>query len=112
MGMMDEDGWFHVIDRQKDMINASGFKVWPRKAEDVLLEHAAVREAAVVGVPDGYRGETVHAFVSLTRGADAVDLTVLAEHCRARLAAYKVPRQIQFLDELPKTPTGRSNGHQ
>ncbi|HKX79132.1 MAG TPA: AMP-binding protein, partial [Novosphingobium sp.] len=107
VGIMDQDGWFYVIDRQKDMINASGFKVWPREVEDVLLEHPAIREAAVIGVPDSYRGETVHAFVSLRREAAAVDQIVLVQHCRARLAAYKVPRKIRIVDELPKTPTGK-----
>ena len=69
VGFMDPDGWFYIVDRKKDMINASGYKVWPREVEDVLYEHPAVREAAVVGVPDEYRGETVKAFVSLKPGA-------------------------------------------
>ena len=68
VGFMDDDGWFYVVDRKKDQINASGYKVWPREVEDVLYEHPAVREAAVVGVPDEYRGETVKAFVSLRPG--------------------------------------------
>ena len=66
---MDAEGWFYIVDRKKDQINVGGFKVWPREVEDVLYEHAAVREAAVVGVPDEYRGETVKAFVSLRPGA-------------------------------------------
>ena len=68
VGFMDEDGWFYVVDRKKDMINASGYKVWPREVEDVLYSHPAVHEAAVVGVPDEYRGETVKAYVSLKPG--------------------------------------------
>ena len=68
---MDADGWFYVVDRKKDMIIASGYKVWPREVEDVLYQHPAVREAAVVGVPDEYRGETVKAFVSLRPGETA-----------------------------------------
>ena len=71
VGFMDEQGWFYIVDRKKDMINAAGYKVWPREVEDVLYEHPAVREAAVVGVPDEYRGETVKAFVSLKPGAAA-----------------------------------------
>jgi long-chain acyl-CoA synthetase len=67
VGFMDADGWFYLVDRKKDQINASGYKVWPREVEDVLYGHEAVREAAVVGVPDEYRGETVKAFVSLKR---------------------------------------------
>ena len=68
VGFMDADGWFYIVDRKKDQINAGGYKVWPREVEDVLYEHEAVREAAVVGVPDEYRGETVKAFVSLRPG--------------------------------------------
>lgn len=107
VGLMDEAGWFYVIDRKKDLINASGFKVWPREVEDVLLQHASVREVAVVGVPDSYRGETVHAFVSLMPNVPFVDELSLIEYCRERLAAYKVPKRIWTLDELPKTTTGK-----
>ena len=70
VGYMDAQGWFYIVDRKKDQINAGGYKVWPREVEDVLFEHEAVREAAVVGVPDEYRGETVKAFVSLKAGQD------------------------------------------
>ena len=70
IGFMDERGWVYVVDRKKDMINASGFKVWPREVEDVLYTHPAVREAAVVGIPDEYRGETVKAYVSPGAGRD------------------------------------------
>ncbi|MFJ9916543.1 AMP-binding protein [Actinacidiphila glaucinigra] len=106
IGFMDEEGWIYVVDRKKDMINASGFKVWPREVEDVLYTHPAVREAAVVGVPDAYRGESVKAFVSLRPGA-AAQPSELIGHCRERLAAYKYPREIEILPELPKTPTGK-----
>jgi long-chain acyl-CoA synthetase len=106
IGFYDEAGWFYVVDRKKDMINASGFKVWPREVEDTLHAHPAVREAAVVGVPDAYRGETVRAYVSLTAGADSDEAALIA-HCRDRLAAYKVPRSVIVLDDLPKTLTGK-----
>ncbi len=106
VGSMDADGWFYVVDRKKDMINASGYKVWPREVEDVLCEHDAVSEAAVVGVPDEYRGETVKAFVTLRPGA-VVDEQQLISHCKARMSAYKYPRSIEFRDELPKTATGK-----
>ncbi|WP_062647044.1 class I adenylate-forming enzyme family protein [Streptomyces maremycinicus] len=106
IGFMDEQGWLYVVDRKKDMINASGFKVWPREVEDVLYTHPAVREAAVVGVPDGYRGETVKAYISLRPGADA-DAGTLAAYCKDRLAAYKYPRQVEILPELPKTASGK-----
>ena len=106
VGFMDAAGWFYLVDRKKDMISASGFKVWPREVEDVLVAHPAVREAAVVGEPDAYRGETVKAFVSFKPGA-AASLEEITAHCRERLAAYKVPRRIEVIDELPKTLTGK-----
>ena len=106
VGYMDADGWFYVVDRKKDQINVSGFKVWPREVEDVLYEHPAVREAAVVGAPDAYRGETVVAFVSLRPGR-TVDPAELVAFCRERLAAHKYPRRVEVLDEVPKTATGK-----
>lgn len=106
IGFMDADGWLYVVDRKKDMINASGFKVWPREVEDVLYTHPAVREAAVVGVPDSYRGESVKAYVSLRPGTSA-DPDDLAAYCKERLAAYKYPREVEILPELPKTTSGK-----
>ncbi|MFE3882024.1 AMP-binding protein [Streptomyces lydicus] len=106
IGFMDAGGWLYVVDRKKDMINASGFKVWPREVEDVLYSHPAVREAAVVGVPDAYRGETVKAYVSLSPGASP-DPAELAAYCKERLAAYKYPRAVEILAELPKTTSGK-----
>jgi long-chain acyl-CoA synthetase len=106
VGYMDADGWFYLVDRKKDQINAGGYKIWPREVEDVLYQHEAVREAAVVGVPDPYRGETVKAFVSLRPGQTATAEELVA-FCREHMAAYKYPRQIEFLDELPKTVSGK-----
>jgi long-chain acyl-CoA synthetase len=106
VGYVDAEGWLFLVDRKKDQINAGGYKIWPREVEDVLYEHSAVREAAVVGVPDAYRGETVKAFVSLRRGAEA-SVEELIAHCRERLAAFKAPRQIEILDDLPKTASGK-----
>ncbi|MEU8506508.1 AMP-binding protein [Streptomyces brevispora] len=106
IGFMDREGWLYVVDRKKDMINASGFKVWPREVEDVLYTHPAVREAAVVGVPDAYRGETVRAYVSLRPGS-LVEPDELAAYCKERLAAYKYPREVEILTELPKTASGK-----
>jgi long-chain acyl-CoA synthetase len=106
VGFMDPDGWFYLVDRKKDMIVAAGYKVWPREVEDTLLRHPAVREAAVVGVPDEYRGETVWAYVSLRPGAAATPDELIA-FCRSQLAAYKYPRRVEILPELPKTPTGK-----
>ncbi|MDH5857368.1 long-chain-fatty-acid--CoA ligase [Lampropedia aestuarii] len=106
VGFMDGDGWFYLVDRKKDMINAGGYKVWPREVEDVLYSHPAVREAAVIGVPDDYRGETVKAVVSLKPGADVSPEDLMA-HCKAQMAAYKYPRIVSIVDELPKTVTGK-----
>ena len=106
VGFMDEQGWFYIVDRKKDQINASGFKVWPREVEDVLYEHPAVREAAVVGVRDEYRGETVKAFVSFKEGASATTEELIG-FCKEHLAAYKSPRLVEVMEELPKTVTGK-----
>ncbi|MEV0093059.1 AMP-binding protein [Streptomyces sp. NPDC050738] len=106
IGFMDADGWLYVVDRKKDMINASGFKVWPREVEDVLYTHPAVREAAVVGIPDAYRGESVKAYVSLRPGT-SLEPGELSTYCKERLAAYKYPREVEILPELPKTASGK-----
>jgi len=106
VGYMDDQGWFYIVDRKKDQINVSGYKVWPREVEDVLYEHEAVREAAVVGVTDPYRGETVKAFVSLRPGKSVTEAELIA-FAKERMAAYKYPRQVEFLDEIPKTVTGK-----
>jgi long-chain acyl-CoA synthetase len=106
IGFMDTGGWVYVVDRKKDMINASGFKVWPREVEDVLYTHPAVREAAVVGVADAYRGESVKAYVS-ARPGQVADPDDLVAYCKERLAAYKYPRVVEVLAELPKTVSGK-----
>ncbi|MFF5140108.1 class I adenylate-forming enzyme family protein [Streptomyces sp. NPDC013157] len=106
IGMMDEDGWFYLVGRKSDMIIASGYKVWPREVEDVLLSHPAVREAAVIGVAHEYRGQTVKAFVSFTPGR-TTSPEALTVFCKERLAAYKYPRVIEIVDELPRSPAGK-----
>jgi long-chain acyl-CoA synthetase len=106
VGSMDENGWFYVVDRVKDLIIVSGYKVWPREVEEALFQHPAVRETAVIGVPDAYRGETVKAYVALKPGGQAGE-EELIQFCRERLAAYKVPRIIEFVEEVPKTATGK-----
>ena len=103
---MNEQGWFFIVDRKKDMINASGYKVWPREVEDVLYTHPAVREAAVVGIPDQYRGEHVKAVVRLKAG-HSVEPDAIVAFCRERMAAYKIPRVVVVIDELPKTASGK-----
>ncbi len=106
IGFFDRDGWLYLVDRKKDMIIAGGYKVWPREVEDVLYSHPAVREVAVVGAADAYRGETVRAVVSLKAG-NAVSAGELIGFCRERLAAYKVPRIVDLVAELPKSQTGK-----
>ncbi|WP_028987789.1 long-chain-fatty-acid--CoA ligase [Thermicanus aegyptius] len=106
VGYMDEEGFFYIVDRKKDMIIAGGYNIYPREVEEVLFTHPAVKEAAVVGVPDPYRGETVKAFVVLKEGASLGE-EELDRFCRQKLAAYKVPRLYEFRSELPKTMVGK-----
>jgi len=103
---MDADGRFKIVDRKKDMIIASGYNVYPREVEDVLFEHPAVKQAAVIGVPDAYRGESVKAFVVLKDGATATDAEIIA-FCKERLAPFKVPKKVEFVKELPMTLVGK-----
>lgn len=103
---MDEDGYFYIIDRKKDMIIAGGFNIFPREVEEVLFEHPSIQEATVVGVPDSYRGETVKAYIVLKEG-ETVDERELDQFCRQRLASYKVPRIYEFRKELPKSTIGK-----
>lgn len=106
VAVLDEAGWVYLVDRLKDQINTSGYKVWPREVEDALYQHEAVFEAAVVGLPDEYRGEKVVAFVSLKAGHTATEDDLVA-FAAARLAAYKRPTEVRLLGELPKTQTGK-----
>jgi long-chain acyl-CoA synthetase len=106
MAQVDDDGYYFIVDRKKDMIIRGGYNVYPREIEEVLYEHPAVREAAVVGVPHDELGEEVGAAVALKEGADA-DPDELRAFVKDQVAAYKYPRQIWFVDELPKGPTGK-----
>jgi long-chain acyl-CoA synthetase len=103
---MDEDGFFYIVQRKKDLIIVSGFNVYPNEVEDVLFTHPAIAEAAVIGVPDEYRGEAVKAFVVLKDGAGATT-DELIEYCRTNLAKYKVPSSIVPIDKLPKSAVGK-----
>ncbi len=103
---VDDDGYYTIVDRKKDMINAGGFKIWPREVEEVLYRHPAVQEAAVVAMPDAYTGERPMAFVSLKSGRSATADDLIA-YCREHLATFKAPRHIEFRPELPKLPTGK-----
>jgi long-chain acyl-CoA synthetase len=106
IALMDEEGYFQIIDRKKDMIICGGFNVYPRDVEEALFKHPAVQEAAVVGTPDEYRGETVRAFVVLMEGTAATEEEIIA-FCRDRLARYKVPTAVEFRAELPKSTVGK-----
>ena len=106
IGFMDDAGWFYLVDRAKDMIVAAGFKVWPREVEEVHYLHPAVREAAVVGMPDPYRGETIKAVISLKPGHETTADAIKA-FARERMAAYKYPRFVEIMDDLPKTTSGK-----
>ena len=105
IGMMDEDGYFRIVDRKKDMVVVSGFNVYPNDVEDVLAAHPAVVEAAVIGVPDGATGEAVKAFiVSADKGVTKDDIRA---YCKEHLTSYKVPKLVEFRDELPKSNVGK-----
>ncbi len=106
IGVMDADGYFTIVDRAKDMILASGYNVYPRDVEEVLYAHPKVLEAAVAGMPDEYRGETVRAFIVVKPG-EKLTVAELDQWCHERLAAYKVPKEYEFRDSLPKTLVGK-----
>jgi long-chain acyl-CoA synthetase len=106
MAVMDDEGYFTIVDRKKDLIIAGGYNIYPREVEEVLYQHPKIQEACVAGVPDQYRGETVKAFVVLRPGERATSEEI-REFAKGRLAAYKVPRSVEFRDELPKTLVGK-----
>ncbi len=106
LATVDEDGYYYIVDRLKDMINVSGYNVYPREVEETLFRHSAVADAAVVQAPDPYQGESVFAFVVLKPGATATEAELI-DYCRANLAVFKAPKRIVFRDELPKNNTGK-----
>ncbi|HET8568310.1 MAG TPA: long-chain fatty acid--CoA ligase [Candidatus Limnocylindria bacterium] len=106
IGKMDEDGYFYIVDRKKELIIVSGFNVYPREVDEVLFAHPAVQEAAAIGVPHPERGECVHAYVVLRPGMTTTE-EELIEHCRRSLARFKVPERIVFRSELPKSLVGK-----
>jgi len=103
---MDEDGYFYVVDRKKDMIIAGGFNIYPREVDEALFEHPKVQEAVTVGIPDEYRGETVKVYIVLKPGEECSEEEII-DFCRERLASYKTPRMVEFRAELPKTLVGK-----
>jgi acyl-CoA synthetase (AMP-forming)/AMP-acid ligase II len=108
IGRVDDEGYFRIDERKKDMIKASGYSVFPAEVEAIMYRHPAVAEVGVVGVPDAYRGEDVLAFVVLRPDArSTVTEDQLVAWCRAEMAVYKAPRTIRFVDALPKTASGK-----
>ena len=103
---MDEDGYFYIVDRKKELIKPSGYQVWPREVEEVIAENPKVLEVGVAGIPDAYRGETVKAWVVLKNGETAT-VDEIRAWCKERIAPFKVPTQVEFRDELPKTTIGK-----
>jgi long-chain acyl-CoA synthetase len=106
MAVMDEEGYFSIVDRKKDLIIVGGYNIYPREVEEALYEHPKIEEVGVVGVPDTYRGEAVKAFVVLRSGERAT-VEEIREFAKQRLAAYKVPRAVEFRDDLPKSMIGK-----
>ncbi len=106
MGFYDEEGYIYIADRKKDMIISGGENVYPREVEEVLYRHPAVMEAAVIGIPDEYWVEKVHAVISLKKGKEATAEEIVA-FCKKNIAGYKTPKSIEFLDALPKNPAGK-----
>ncbi len=106
IGTMDEEGYFFIVDRKKDMIIAGGYNIYPRDIDEVLFEHPKILEACAIGVPDTYRGETVKAFVVLKPG-ETMTAEEVIEYCKEKLAKYKVPTLVEFIDSLPKSGVGK-----
>ncbi len=104
---MDDEGYFYIVDRKKDMVNVGGFKVYPRDVEEVLFENPAIKEAGVVGMPDDFSGEAVKAFVVLKDPSKRLTEKEVIDFCAQRLAKYKVPKKVEFVPELPKTLIGK-----
>lgn len=105
IALLEPDGMVRIVDRKKDMVLVSGFNVYPNEVEDVLAAHPDIVEAAVIGVPDAHSGEAVKAIV--VRRSEALDAAALEQYCRTQLTAYKVPKHIEFVEQLPKSPVGK-----
>ena len=106
IGYMDDEGYLFIVDRKKDMIIAGGYNIYPRDIDEVLFEHPKIQEACAVGIPDSYRGETVKAFIVPREGETLTEEEVIV-FCKKKLATYKVPKMVEFMDELPKSTVGK-----
>ncbi|HNU75579.1 MAG TPA: AMP-binding protein, partial [Deltaproteobacteria bacterium] len=106
IGFFDEDGYLTISDRKKDMICASGFNIYPKEVDEILFGHPKILEACCIGVPDEYRGETVKAYVVVQPGETLTEQEVIA-YCKGKMTGYKVPTQVEFIDQLPKSAIGK-----
>lgn len=109
IGYMDDDGWFYIVDRKKDLILSGGFNVYPLTIENAIHQHPAVLEAMVIGVPDAYRGESAKAFVMLNPGAEKFTLEELQDFLADKLGRHEIPRHLEFREELPRTAVGKAS---
>jgi long-chain acyl-CoA synthetase len=112
IGYMDEDGYFFLVDRKKDMIISGGFNVYPQMIEQAIYEHPAVQETIVIGIPDAYRGETAKAFIKLRASANPFTLEELKAFLAGKLGRHEIPTALEFLEELPRTPVGKLSRHE
>ncbi|HZE54467.1 MAG TPA: dicarboxylate--CoA ligase PimA [Bradyrhizobium sp.] len=112
IGYMDNDGYFYLVDRKKDMIISGGFNVYPQMIEQAIYEHPAVQEVIVIGIPDHYRGEAAKAFVKLRNGANPFSLDELKAFLAGKLGKHEIPAALEFVDELPRTPVGKLSRHE
>jgi long-chain acyl-CoA synthetase len=112
IGYMDDDGYFYLVDRKKDMIISGGFNVYPQMIEQAIYEHPAVQEVIVIGIPDHYRGEAAKAFVKLRNGVNPFSLDELKAFLAGKLGKHEIPAALDFVDELPRTPVGKLSRHE
>jgi len=103
---MDDEGYLFIVDRKKDMIIAGGYNIYPRDIDEVLYGHPKIQEACAIGLPDPYRGETVKAFIVTKPGETLTEEEVIG-YCKEKLAAYKVPKLVEFMEDLPKSTIGK-----
>ena len=112
VGYMDEDGYFFIVDRKKDMILSGGFNVYPQMIEQAIYQHPAVQEVIVIGIPDAYRGEAAKAFVKLRNGAEPFTLEELRTFLSGKVGRHELPAALEFRDELPRTTVGKLSRHE
>src|SRR3989440_6929908 len=112
IGYMDDDGYFYLVDRKKDMIISGGFNVYPQMIEQAIYTHLAVQEVIVIGIPDEYRGEAAKAFIKLRADAKPFTLDDLRGFLVGKLGKHELPAALEFVDELPRTPVGKLSRHE